>query len=460
MRLMPLELNVRGPVIEPGSAGYDEARKVYNAMVDKKPRAVVHCADAGDVLAGVNFARENHLLVSVRGGGHNAGGLGVADDAIVLDLRRLNSVQVDEQARTVKVGGGAIWNEVDRATHEFGLAVPSGIVSTTGVGGLTLGGGLGHLTRKYGLTIDNLLEAEVVLARGEIVRANESMNADLFWALRGGGGNFGVVTAFTFRAHPVSTVYAGPIFYELTDAREMMAWYRDFILSAPEELDGFFCFHTIPPAPPFPVDQHLKKMCGVVWCYAGDLTEAEKVFASIRAFKKPVIDLAGPLSFPVLQSMFDGLFPAGLQWYWKADTVRELSDAAIAEHLHFAAQLPSVPSTMHLYPIDGAAARVPKQATAWNFRDANWIQVIVGVDPDPANKGRIISWARDYFEALHPYSTGGSYVNMMMAEEGEERVRATYGGNYARLVEVKNKYDPQNLFRVNQNIRPVETAPR
>lgn len=449
-----LKRTIRGELVEPGDSAFNEARKVYNAMIDKKPRAILRCANTADVVAAVNFARENDVLLAVRGGGHNAGGLGIADDALVLDLRRLNAVSVEETTRIVQVGGGAVWGEVDRATQEFGLAVPSGIISTTGVGGLTLGGGLGHLTRHFGLTIDNLIQAEVVLASGESVRANESENADLFWALRGGGGNFGVVTKFTFRAHPVRTVYGGPMFYELSDAAEMLTWYRDFILAAPDELGGFFSFHTIPPGPPFPEDQHLKKMCGIVWCHSGEIEPAEKMFASIRAFKKPVIDLCGPLPYPALQTMFDGLYPPGLQWYWKAAFVRELSAAAIAEHVRFAEQLPSVPSTMHLYPVNGVAGRVPKTATAWNFRDANWTQVIVGVDPDPTNNSKTIEWARNYFDALHPHSAGAGYINMMMADEGAERVQATYGENYARLVEAKEKYDPRNLFRVNQNIRP------
>ncbi len=445
---------LRGDVIEPGDPGYDEARKVYNAMIDKKPRLTARCVDVTDVVQSVNFARESQLLLAIRGGGHNAGGLGICDDGLVLDLRQMNSVTVNAKARTVQVGGGAIWSEVDRVTHEFGLAVPSGIVSTTGVGGLTLGGGLGHLTRKCGLTIDNLIEAEVVLANGEVVQANESQNADLFWALRGGGGNFGIVTTFTFRAHPVSTVYAGPMFYELSDTADVMRWYRDLILSASDELSGFFCLHTIPPAPPFPADQHFKKMCGIVWCYTGPLDQAEEVFRLIRAFKKPVIDLVGPLPFPALQSMFDGLYPPGLQWYWKTHFIRELSDAAIAENVRFSEMLPSLHSTMHFYPINAAASRIPKNATAWNFRDANWTQVMVGVDPDPANNERTIAWARNYFDALHPHAAGGGYVNMMM-DEGEERVEATYGDNYPRLVEIKNKYDPNNLFRVNQNIKPA-----
>lgn len=448
---------MRGRLVQPGDPNYDEARKVYNAMIDRRPSLIVQCAEVADVVASVNFARENGLLLAVRGGGHNAGGLGICDGGVVIDLRALNAVKVDAAARTVTVGGGAIWSEVDRATHEAGMAVPSGIISTTGVGGLTLGGGLGHLTRKCGLTIDNLLAAEVVLASGETVHASQDEHSDLFWALRGGGGNFGIVTAFTFRLHPVSTVYGGPFFYELEDAAEVMKWYRELIQTAPEELSGFFAFHTIPPAPPFPEPFHLRKMCGIVWCYTGPMEGAEEFFRPLRAFKKPLIDLVGPLPFPALQSMFDGLYPPGLQWYWKADFVRELSDAAIAEHLRFAQTLPSMHSTMHLYPINGAAARVGRDETAWNSRDAKWAQVMVGVDPDPANNQKTIAWAKDYFDALHPYSAGGAYINFMM-EEGEDRVKATYGGHYARLVEIKGKYDPKNLFRVNQNIRPPRAA--
>ena len=262
-----------------------------------------------------------------------------------------------------------------------------------------------------------------------------------------------MVTSFTFNLHPVDTVYAGPILYELNDAPEVMKWYRDFIKSAPEDLNGWFAFLTVPPAPPFPEHLHLRKMCGVVWTWAGDLAKGADTFKPIRAFKKPALDLVGPLPQPALQAMFDELYPPGLQWYWRADFVRELSDAAIAEHMKFAQALPSMHSTMHLYPINGAAARIGKNETAWNYRDATWTQVMVGVDPDPANNEKTIPWTKKYWEALHPYSAGGAYVNFMM-DEGEDRVKATYGGNYQRLVEIKNKYDPGNLFRVNQNIRP------
>ena len=448
-----LKASLRGPVIEPRDAGYDDARKVYNAMIDKKPRLIARCADVADVILSVNFARKNDLLLAIRSGGHNGGGLGICDDGLVIDLGLIKYARVDPTARTVTAGGGCTWGDVDHATHAFGLATPSGIISTTGVGGLTLGGGIGHLTRKYGLTIDNLISADLVLADGSFVKANADENPDLFWAIRGGGGNFGVVTSFTFRLHPIDTVYAGPMLYELNDAAEVMKWYGKFIRSAPDDLNGWFAFMTVPPAPPFPKNLHLKKMCGIIWTWTGDLQQGEETFRPIRAFKKAALDLVGPLPQPTLQSMFDGLYPPGLQWYWRADFVRELSDEAIAQHVKFANALPTMHSTMHLYPINGAAGRVSRQETAWNYRDANWTQVMVGVDPDPANNEKTISWTKSYWDALHPYSAGGAYVNFMM-DEGEERVKATYGDNYTRLVEIKNKYDPENLFRVNQNIRP------
>ena len=448
-----LKAKLRGTAIGPDDPAYEESRKVYNAMIQKRPRLIVRCVDVADVMQCVNFARENDILLAVRSGGHNAGGLGICDDGLVIDLALIKYTQMDPGASTVTVGGGCTWGEVDHATHAFGRAVPSGIISTTGVGGLTLGGGIGHLTRKCGLTIDNLVSADVVLADGKFVKANANENPDLFWAIRGGGGNYGVVTAFTFKSHPIETLYAGPMLYQLDESTEVMKWYREFIPAAPEDLNGFFAFLTVPAGPPFPPHLHMKKMCGVVWAYAGDLGGAETVFKPIREFRKPALDLVGPLPHPVLQSMFDAVFPPGLQWYWRADFVNEISDAAIAKHVEFAEKMPSWQSTMHLYPIDGAAARVGKTETAWNYRNARWAQVMVGVDPDPANREKITAWSKSYFDALHPYSAGGAYVNFMM-DEGEERVKATYGENYERLAAIKNKYDPQNVFRVNQNIKP------
>ena len=449
-----LKANLRGRLLQPGDPDYGEARKVYNAMIDKKPRLIARCADVADVIHCVNFAREHHLLVAIRGGGHNGAGLGTCDDGLVIDLSPIKYTRVDPTARTVTVGGGCTWGDVDHATHAFGMATPSGIISTTGVGGLTLGGGIGHLTRKCGLSIDNLISADVVLADGSFVMANAQENPDLFWALRGGGGNFGVVTSFTFRLHPIDTLYAGPMLYELSEAADVLKWYRQLLPSAPDNLNGFFAFLTVPPAPPFPEHLHMKKMCGVVWAYTGPLDKAEETFKPIRAFKKPAVDLVGPMPHPALQSMFDTLYPPGLQWYWRADFVNEISDEAVAQHVRFGAALPTMHCTMHLYPIDGAASRVGKTDTAWNYRRAKWTQVMVGVDPDPANNEKIISWSKSYYNALHPYSAGAAYVNFLMNDEGQERVKKTYGDNYERLVAIKTKYDPENFFRVNQNIQP------
>ena len=445
---------LRGTVIQPSDPGYDTARKVYNGMIDRSPALIARCANAGDVMAAVNFAREHGLLVAIRGGGHNGPGLGVCDDGLVIDLAPMKGVRVDPAARTVRAEGGATWGDVDTATHAFGMATPSGVISTTGVGGLTLGGGIGHLTRKCGLTIDNLLEVDMVLADGSFVTASAEQHPDLFWAVRGGGGNFGVVTSFLIRLHPIDTVYGGPMLWEPDQAAEVLRWYRDFLPAEPDDLNGWFAFLGVPAGPPFPEDLHGRTMCGIVWTYTGPLDTAEQTFAPIRAqFGPPALDWVGPLPHPALQGMFDPIYPPGDQWYWKADFFNELPDEVIAWHVEHGTQLPTGKSTMHLYPIDGAAGRVANDATPWSHRDAKWAEVIVGVSPDPADNERMTAWARTYWEALHPYSTGGAYVNFMM-EEGNERIRATYGGNYDRLAAVKAMYDPTNLFRVNQNIAP------
>jgi len=450
-----LKSGLRGEVIEPGDSRYEEARKVYNAMISRKPRLIARCADVADVITCIRFGRQHGLKVSIRGGGHNAGGLGICDDGLVIDLSLIKYVHVDPAAKTVRAGGGCTWGDVDHAAHAFGLAVPSGIISTTGVGGLTLGGGLGYLTRQFGLTIDNLLAADVVLADGRSVVASAEENADLFWAIRGGGGNFGVVTSFLFKANPVKMVCAGPMLWEMDQAADIMKWYREFIVRAPEELNGFFAFMTVPHGHPFPEALHFKKMCGIVWCYNGPEEQAEKILAPLRKFRPPAFEYFVPMPFPMLQAMFDGLYTPGLQWYWKADFVKELSYEAVAIHTKHGAELPTLHSTMHLYPINGAAHKKGPNETPWGYRDAIWSEVIVGVDPDPANKERIIAWAKNYWEALHPYGAGGGYVNFMMEGEGEDRIRATYGHNYDRLARIKAKYDPDNFFRVNQNIAPA-----
>jgi FAD/FMN-containing dehydrogenase len=444
-----------GRLVGPGDSAYDEDRKVYNAMIDRRPGLIARPTSPSEVAQVVNAAREHGLALAIRGGGHNGAGLGTVDDGVVIDLSLMRAIQVDPQARTARVGGGATWGEVDRATGEHGLATPSGIISTTGVGGLTLGGGLGHLTRKFGLTIDNLLEAEVVLANGVSVRAAADENPDLFWALRGGGGNFGVVTSFTFRLHEVGTVVAGPTLWPVEQAAEVLEVYREFLPAAPRELDGFFAFLSVPPGPPFPEELHLRKVCGVVWCYVGGEQDAAAAMKPmLDALPEPLLHGPAPVPHADLQSAFDGVYPPGQQWYWRADFVNEISDEAIAEHAKFGAAMPTWQSTMHLYPIDGAAHDVASEDTAWSYRDARWASVFAGVDPDPANVGAIRDWTVDYFDALHPHSAGGAYVNMMM-DEGQERVRAGYRDNYDRLARIKATYDPGNLFRVNQNIRPA-----
>ncbi len=449
-----LKSALRGQVIEPGDAAYDQARTIYNAMIDRRPQMIVRCEDTADVVAAVNFARMNRLDLAVRGGGHNGAGLAMCDGGLVIDLSPMKGVEVDAAARRVRVAGGCTWGDVDNASHAFGLAVPSGIISTTGVGGLTLGGGHGYLSRKYGLTVDNLLAAEVVLADGRVVTASAGEHTDLFWALRGGGGNFGVVTSFLFQAHPVHTVYAGPIIWPISQAEEILRWYRDYMPSAPADMYGWFGFHRVPTGSPLPPELHSAHGCVINWCYTGPLEQAEEVFAPIRQLGTPVLDLAGPMPYPALQSMFDQMYyPPGLQWYWKADFVRELSDEAIDVHMQYGTDLPSELCTMHLYPIDGAVHEVGRHDTAFSYRDVMYSQVIVGVDKTPAHNAELKEWARGYWAALHPHSAGGGYVNFMM-EEGQDRIEATYRGNYDRLVAVKTRYDPQNLFHVNQNIPP------
>lgn len=450
-----LKKSLKGKLVLPADPAYNEARKVYNGMIDKNPAAIAYCTDVNDVIACVNFARENNMLLAIRSGGHNAAGLGVADDALVIDLSPMKGIKVDAQAKTVKVQAGCLLKEVDTATHEAaGMCVPSGIFGTTGTGGITLGGGLGNLTRSLGLAIDNLLEAEVVLADGRLVKASSAENADLFWALRGGGGNFGVVVSFTFKMRPVHTVYAGPMLWELDDAEEMFAWHHEFINKAPNELSGYFAFLTVPPFPPFPGHLHLKKMCGVVWCYAGDMDKAEEVFKPIRAKKTPSLDFVGPLTVPTLNTLFDPLYPPGLIWYWKADFVKDLGAEAIKKHIEHAQQMPTRYCTMHMYNINGVASKVGRSETAWNYRDANYGMVIVGVADNVSDEEKVIEWAKHYWSDLHPYSMGGAYINMIM-DEGEDRVKASYGDNYKKLAQVKAKYDPGNLFRVNQNIKPA-----
>jgi hypothetical protein len=422
-------------------------------MIDRRPAIIARCRDAADVITAVKFGRQHVLDVAIRGGGHNGGGLGSVDKGLVVDLSLMRNVHVDPTSRTALVSGGSLLGDFDHAAHAFGLATPAGVVSTTGVGGLTLGGGMGHLTRKHGLTIDNLLAVDMVLTDGSFVTASADQNEDLFWAVRGGGGNFGVITSFKFQLHPVSTIIGGPTLWPIDQAGEVLRFYSEFTRNAPEELTGTFVFLTVPPGPPFPVELHGKKMCGVLWCFNGPGDQAEKVLAPVRKFGPPALYGVQPMPYPALQSAFDPLWPPGLQWYWRADFVKELSDEAIARYSEQGSKLPTPLSVMALHPIDGAASRVGKRDTAWAYRDGRWAAVIAGVGSKPDSAKLIRDWAVGTWEALHPFSMGGAYVNFMM-DEGQDRVRASYRENYDRLASIKRKYDPSNLFHVNQNIRP------
>ena len=448
--------SLRGLVIGPSDEGYEEACRLYNGMIVKRPAMIARCVDVADVIAAVNFGRDHGLLIAIRGGGHNGPGLGSCDDGLVIDLSPMKDILVDARSRTVRVEAGCTQGEVDHATHPHGLAVPAGIVSSTGIAGLTLGGGMGYLSRQHGLTIDNLIEADLVLADGTTVTASATENPDLFWALRGGGGNFGVVTSFLFRAHPVSTVFAGPVFWDAKHAVQVMRAYRNFLPKAPEQLGIFVGLKGIPSADPFPSDHWGKKACAVVACYNGPMADGQAALAPLLDnLPEPLFNWMGEMPFPALQGMFDPLLPSGLQWYWKGDFVTDLPDAAIEAHVAQAAKAPSDLSLMHLYPVNGAVHRVGADDTAWGARSATWSMVIAGIDPDPGKAPALRKWAREYWEAVHPFNGEGGYVNFLMDDEGETRVRASYGANYERLAKIKSRYDPANLFRVNQNIRPA-----
>ncbi|WP_329541134.1 FAD-binding oxidoreductase [Streptomyces sp. NBC_01358] len=455
-----LRTALRGPVIAPGDAEYDESRTLYNAMIDRRPAALAQCVDVADVRTTLAFAQDEGIDLAVRGGGHSGPGLCLIEDGLTLDLSPMRWVRVDPEARTAQVGGGAQLGDLDHATHTFGLGVPAGIMSTTGVGGLTLGGGHGYLTRAHGLTIDSLTGADVVLADGTFVTASETEHPDLFWALRGGGGNFGVVTSFTYRLHPVDTVGVGVTVWPVERTAEVLRWYRDFLPAAPDDLYGFFALLAVPPAPPFPEEIHGQKMCGVVWCYTGDPASGrmEETLSAVNDPAAPAFHFTSPMPYPVLQTMFDGLIPKGLQWYWRGDFFDAISDEAIEVHAKYGQNLPTGLSTMHLYPVDGAAHRVAPDATPWAYRDATWSGVIAGIDPDPANAGLIRQWCVDYWTELHPHSMGGAYVNFLGESEEPDRVRSTYRGTYDRLAAAKHTYDPDNFFRANQNIAPAAAA--
>jgi len=449
-----LRERARGEVIIAGDAGYDEARKVYNGMIDRRPRVVVRCVDAGDVMATVDFARENRLDLSVRGGSHSVPGFGTNDDGAVIDLSPMKGIRVDPLTRTVRAEGGCTWGDFNHATYPFGLATTGGIVSTTGIAGLTLGGGIGYLSRGLGLSLDNLLSADVVTADGRFLVASNKKNEDLFWALRGGGGNFGVVTSFEYQLHPIKDIFAGIFFFPLEHTRDVLEFYRDYIETAPEEMGTFPAFQIAPPLPFIPESEVGKTFCAMVSCWAGPLDKGEKALEPIRTAAPTVAELVTPMPYPALNSAFDPLLPPGLQHYWKAAFASELTDGAIGAHVEHGPKVPVVNSTMHIYPINGACNRVASDATAFAYRDAKFATVIAGMWPDPADNDKNIKWVKDYYKALEPHSAAGGYVNFMAGDD-QGRIHDNYKDNYSRLASIKKQYDPGNLFHENQNIKPA-----
>ena len=443
---------VRGRVITPSDPDYDDVRVVYNAMHDRKPGAIIQCMDSADVMAAVAAGRDGGLDLAIRGGGHSVPGFGTVDDGLVIDLSGINNVWVDPDKKVARVGGGATWGDVDHATYPFGLAAPGGIISTTRVGGLTLGGGLGYLTRSVGYSIDNLLSADVVLADGRQVTASDYQNEDLFWALRGGGGNFGVVTSFEFQLHEVGDIVGGPMFYEFDNAAAVLECYREFIADAPEQLGCFFGWQIAPDLPIFPKGRVGDLFCVLVTCWNGPHDEAEQVLQPLRDVAEVKAEQVGVIPFPALNSAFDGSVPKGMQYYWKADFITELTDEAIVAHVEHGQKTPHISSSMHLHPINGAAQRVSADETAFGHRDKNFAPVIAGIWSDPADNEANTQWVKDYYAAIHPHSGNeGGYVNFMSSDD-DHRAPTNYGVNYERLAAVKATYDPDNLFHINQNI--------
>jgi FAD/FMN-containing dehydrogenase len=451
--IQELRGHVTGEVVAPEDAGYEEARVVYNAMIDKRPAVVVRAANTEDVVAAVNFAREGSVDLAVRGGGHSVPGFGTCDGGVVIDLSGMRNVTVDPSNNTARAQGGATWGDFNDATHVHGLATTGGIISTTGVGGLTLGGGIGYLSRGFGLSLDSLVSADVVTADGRTLVASARENEDLFWALRGGGGNFGVATSLEFGVHPVNDIYGGPMFFELSEVETILKFFRDYIADAPREMGVFPAFQIAPPLPFIPEDRHGEPFIALVGCWAGPVEQGEEMFKAFHDVAPVVAEHVGPAPYPALNSAFDALVPAGLQHYWKASFVKELTDDAIAAHMQHGPKVPVVNSTVHIYPINGACHDVASDATAFAYRDANFATVIAGMWPDPSQNDANIQWVRDYYDATAPHSEDGGYINFM-SDDDQGRIKANYKGNYDRLVEVKRTYDPGNLFHLNQNIKP------
>ena len=442
-----------GELLCPGDEGYDGARRVWNRMIDRRPAAIARCTGVVDVVRAVNFARVNDLVIAIRGGGHSVAGNGVCDDGVMIDLSAMKGVRVDPSARTARAQPGVTWGLFDRETNVFGLATTGGLVSTTGIAGLTLGGGVGWLARKHGITADNLLSVDVVTASGDVLAASEGENEELFWGLRGGGGNFGVVTSFEYRLHEVTQVLGGAIFHPGDDLEEVLRFFPEYVADAPDDLTVVAVVMTAPPFPFLPEHAHGKLAVALAVCYAGDLVEGESVLRPLREFGQPLADVVGPIAYPALQSMFDGGYPSGLHNYWKSNYLNELSDDAIAVVAEHARQMPPPTANFYFEQLGGAIAR-GGTASAFGHRDARFDFSILTSWADPDQSDEHIAWTRGFWGAMQPYAAQSVYVNNLGAE-GEDRVRAAYAPEiYDRLVRLKGEYDPDNLFRLNQNIHP------
>lgn len=435
-----------GELLRPGDDGYDSARKVWNEMIDKHPSLIVRCAGVSDVINAVNFARANDLVVAVRGGGHNVGGKAICDGGLVIDLSRMKGIRVDPTRRAVRAEPGLTWGEFDRETQAFGLATTGGFVSTTGIAGLTLGGGLGFLMRRFGLACDNLLSVDIVTADSALVTASATENEDLFWGVRGGGGNFGIVTSFEYRLHPVGPmVLGGLILHPLPRAKEVVQFYREFTSTSPDELTTYLAFVTSPDGDP---------TVAFFICYSGPIEKGEEVVRPLREFGPPVADMAGPMPYTAVQALGGDLYPPGRLNYWKSSFIKELSDDAIDTMIAQFSVVPSPFSAAAFEHLGGAVSRIGKDETAFGERSAHYSLIITSEWVDPVESEKNIQWARDFWEAMHPFARESVYVNYLDADE-EDRIRAAYGTNYERLVALKNKYDPTNLFGLNQNIKPT-----
>jgi FAD/FMN-containing dehydrogenase len=454
--IQEFKARLRGELLRPGNAGYDPARAIWNGMIDRKPTLIARCTGAADVIEAVNFARDNQVLLAVRGGGHNIAGHALCDGGLVIDLSAMRGIHVDPKTRTARAQPGINWGDLDRETQVFGLATPGGVVSTTGVAGFTLGGGFGWLSRKHGLTVDSLRSVDIVTADGRSLTASETENPDLFWGVRGGGGNFGVATSFEFQLHPVGpTVMAGMLLYPMEQARDVLRFYREYTATAPDELGSTALLRVAPPAPFLPEHIHGKPVVGIVASYAGPVEEGERVLRPLKEFGTPVVDLIAPKPYVKHQAMLDAASPPRRHYYWKSDYLPGLSDTVIETAISYASRLSSPLTAVLLFQLGGAISRVDERSAAAGNRDAAFVYNIQSSWLEPRESDRHIRWTREFWAAMRPFSTGGVYMNFLTAEEGEERIRAAYGANYDQLVALKNRYDPTNLFRVNQNINPT-----